>query len=194
MNMNDMYLKHKQWIETAGESGEQISLDEFDMHSISLDEPILEQGYFSACDFKEIVFNGVDFYLTEFYSCQFQGATFEECDFRKATVDYCDFTKATFRNCKFSRMDSYQAVFNNCVFENCSFVAVNLMESKMEGSLFEQCDFDDAYIDKATMTDARFITPSNLEKIKHISIIVSNNTLEGKAAIDCFCQTESISN
>ncbi|MBQ7624590.1 MAG: pentapeptide repeat-containing protein [Clostridia bacterium] len=168
---NDVFLKHKEWIATAGKSGEQACFDEADMHKVPLNKPILEQGYYSLCDFNGIQFTDVDFYLSEFYSCDFKNAVFKDCDFRKTTLDYSDFSKSVFINCKFSRADAFKTVFRECSFKGCSFVGINLMETNMEKATFENTDFDEAYIDKSIMSDAVFIDPENINKLNHISIV-----------------------
>lgn len=184
MELSTVFLKHKEWVDSAGESGKQINLDEVDMHGVKLEPPLLEQGYFSACDFKGIKFDGIDFYQSEFYSCDFSDAVFTNCDFRKTTLDYSDFSGAAFIGCKFSRADAYQAKFCNCSFKECSFVGFNLMEADMSQTIFEAVDFDEAYIDKSNMEGATNISPKNLDKANHISIVLQNGEiLEGSAAI-----------
>jgi len=184
-NFKIMLDKHKEWIDSAGESGEQISLDCVDMHSLTIKAPLLEQGFFSECDFSGLSFDTVDFYQSEFYSCSFTGAQFSHCDFRKATLDYSDFTGAVFSNCKFSRADAFKVKFDNCVFTNCSFVGFNLMEASIIAARIETTDFDSAYFDKVNALNAQLINPMNAEKANQINIYIENITdiIEGTAAI-----------
>lgn len=183
-NFDMLYESHKKWVDTAGESGHQINLDGTDMHSIPLNAPLLEQGFFSECDFSGLSFDNVDFYQSEFYSCNFTEAHFTNCDFRKTTLDYCVFQGATFSNCKFSRADAFNAQFNNCRFMGCSFVGFNLMESSIIGTVIETTDFDEAYFDKINAQNAVITNPLNADMVNHISIYLESpdHILEGKDA------------
>ena len=177
-------IKHIEWIESAGEKGEQISLDDVDMRSFPIDPRILEQGFFSDCNFSEISFTGTDFYLSEFYSCDFSNARFTDCDFTKTTLDYCIFSGAVFENCKFPRADAFQSVFQKCSFRNCSFVGFNLMDCDLQSSAFTSVDFDAAYLDKVKIEGAVFTDPENLPLLNHLSIIsAENQIIEGKQAV-----------
>ena len=98
----DAIMKHLEWIESIGETGEQIHLDRIDMHKLPFDPRVLEQGFFFECNFSGMAFDGVDFYQSEFYSCDFSNAHFTNCDFRKTTLDYSIFSGAIFENCRFS--------------------------------------------------------------------------------------------
>ena len=185
-NFNVSFEAHKQWVDSAGEFGKQISFDCTDMHSIPMKAPIMEQGFFSECDFKGMTFENVDFYLSEFYSCDFSGAHFINCDFRKTTLDYSIFSGADFTNCRFSRVDAYKTQFDKCVFRNCSFVGFNLMEGSIREDYIEATDFDGAYLDKVNAFGANVINPLNIEKINHISLYFesSETVTEGIPAIE----------
>lgn len=180
----DAIMKHLEWIESIGETGEQIHLDRIDMHKLPFDPRVLEQGFFSECNFSGMAFDGVDFYQSEFYSCDFSNAHFTNCDFRKTTLDYSIFSGAIFENCRFSRADAFQAVFQNCSFQDCSFVGFNLMECDLRSSVLTSIDFDAAYMDKIKCDNSIFTDPKNLLSLNHISIVVGEgDILEGESAI-----------
>lgn len=182
---NQLFDAHRRWVETSGASGKPLSLDGIDMRRVSLNAPVLEQAFFTDCDFRGMAFENVDFYRSEFYSCDFSHSVFIDCDFSKCALDYSSFTGSRFYRCKFPHADAFRADFDECIFQHCSLAGINLMECSLAKARIEETDFEEAYLDKIRASDAAIICPSNIEKINRISLLHKDGKTitEGAAAL-----------
>jgi uncharacterized protein YjbI with pentapeptide repeats len=183
-NILMMCKEHKLWIDTAGKQGKQLCLDETDMRTVKITPFMLEQSYYSECNFSGMTFYNIDFYQSELYSCDFTNAKFSKCDFRKCTLDYSNFSGATFVDCKFPRADAFQTCFDKCSFNNCSFVGFNIIEGSLNYAKFDLCDFDAIYLNKVSAEDFKLKKASNLDTVNYISLyITQEKIIEGVDAI-----------
>lgn len=63
-NIKEIMLRlesHRLWIETVGEQGEKLGLDEIDFRNIYLSQFPLDQAYITACIFDGMNLNHKDF-------------------------------------------------------------------------------------------------------------------------------------
>ena len=177
---------HREWIQSAGEQGNQMDLDNFDLTAINLTTFPFEQSFLTECRLTSHRFEGVDFFESEFYSCDFTDAWFVGCSFRKATLGYCNFRRAHFVRCEFPRAEVYQSCFAECCFEECSFVGISLMECDLSGTSLVDTDWDGAYLDQIIFRGAHGNTAKNINALVHAKISADpemDGWLEGTEAL-----------
>lgn len=178
---------HREWIQSAGERGSQLDLDNINMTAVDLRGFPFEQSYLAACKLNGLRFKDVDFYEAEFYSCDFTEAWFVGCSFRKATLDYCDFRCAHFVRCEFPRTEIYHSCFSNCCFEDSSFSGIDLMGCDLSDATFCSIDWDGAYLSQVNFRNAIGRASKNISTIVQPKIAIASTQedwLEGQSAIE----------
>ena len=179
--------EHRKWVQTAGERGSQMDLDNFDLTAMDLAGFLFEQVFLTGCRLSGLRLDSVDFYGSEFFSCDFSDTCFVGCSFRKATLDYCNFSRARFVRCQFPRTDAYQSCFSGCHFEDCSFIGFNLMESDLSRTVMIGIDWEEAYLDRVNLHAAEGRDSKSSATIIQPKISVDpalKNWLEGRQAIE----------
>lgn len=154
---------HHEWIETIGEKGRRLSLDEIDMRAIDLSVVKIELSYLAACFFDGMLIEDVDMYMSEMYSSTFRGAVLRRCDFTKAELSYADFSGAKLIDVRFNRTWAHDTTFRRCTFVRCSIGGLHLIESDLSDCTFEDVDLSDLMTSRSLFAGSSFIRPKGLD-------------------------------
>ncbi|MEY9972672.1 uncharacterized protein YjbI with pentapeptide repeats [Lysinibacillus sp. RC46] len=76
---------HRLWIETIGEQGEKLGIDEIDLRNVDLSQYPLDQAYITGCTFDGMDLNNKDISLSLLYSSTFISTNLEGADFGNLT-------------------------------------------------------------------------------------------------------------
>ena len=170
-NISTLFEKHKKWLETEGESGEQLVLEGIDSELLSREQlRLLTDSILTECCFSDTELKEIDFYHSELYSCVFKKAFFCKSMLIKAEVNDTTFTDTRFENVSFSNAEMFDCTFNRCLFTKSTFVCVGIWNSVFNSCTFSDIDFDSAYLENIVVSDSKFINPINLDKATKIEL------------------------
>lgn len=96
---------------------------------------------FEICDFYSVDSRDCSLSNTLFRICNFRESIFEYVDFTGACIIDCDFTKTKFKDSILSNLDIFNCVFKQTSFTNSKIWNVNLFNSKYVQ--IEECDFSE---------------------------------------------------
>ncbi|WP_242217401.1 pentapeptide repeat-containing protein [Bacillus cereus group sp. BfR-BA-01380] len=175
-NIISKFELHKKWVETIGEEGEKLRLDEVDLRNFDLSDKSLDQAYVTDCIFDNLNLENIDFYASILCSSTYRNANLNACDFYKADLSYTDFSNATIRNVRFSKSDCSEAIFNNA----------DLIECNLINASFYLTDFSNARLNNVDISCSRFkevllngVTLKNIKGIEEAHFVSINiGTLE----------------
>lgn len=137
---------HRLWIETLGEQGEKLGIDEINLRNFNLSYYPLDQANITDCIFDGMDLNNKDFSSSLLCSSTFISTNLEGADFGKSNVSYVDFTNA---NMKASRLaDSV------CI--ETVFIKADLSDANLVAGLFDETDFRNAVLLNADIRLATF--------------------------------------
>ncbi|OMD79251.1 pentapeptide repeat-containing protein [Paenibacillus odorifer] len=137
---------HHIWIETIGEQGEQLGIDEIDLRNVELSHYPLGQAYITACNFDGMNLNRKDFSLSLLSSSTFISTSLEGADFCKSNVSYANFTNAKVKGARFADCECIETVF----------VKADLSDANLVAGLFDETDFRNAILFNADVRLATF--------------------------------------
>ena len=92
--LNGIFRSHAEWLESEGESGEQLILENVNSEQLTFEQiQFLTESILTECTFTDIVLNEIDLYHTEMYSCKFSKASFHKVQLITSEVNDTEFTK-----------------------------------------------------------------------------------------------------
>ncbi len=127
MGKNELYKKfmeHKKWLDSLGEEGENLFLDEIDLRQVSIENEVYEQGYIAACIFNNREMKDFSFYLSKLYSSSFKNCKLENVDFTKGELSYTNFSDSILCNVNFHKCDCTEGDFHNSKLFNVKLTDV----------------------------------------------------------------------
>ncbi|SFC83179.1 Pentapeptide repeat-containing protein [Bacillus sp. 491mf] len=161
-NVASKFELHKRWVETIGEEGDQLNLDEVDFRNIDCSKSLLEQSYLTGCIFDGLNLKNVDFHGSVLCSSTYKKTNLDSCDFYKSDLGYTNFSYAILKNVNFSKSDFWEALFNNA----------NLTECNLSDTNFSSTDFSNVRLSNVDISLSRFentlFSGATLENIKGI--------------------------
>ncbi|MDC0761075.1 pentapeptide repeat-containing protein [Brevibacillus sp. AG] len=137
---------HKQWIDSIGETGERLVVDEVDFRSIDVAEYRLVESRLIASTFDGMNLKDKDFYAAHLYSSTFRSANLENAIFIKSEASYADFSNANLQKTNFVKSSCFETVF----------AQADLRKAKLVNALFYQADFRDADLQDADIRYSSF--------------------------------------
>lgn len=140
INVFNMFNLHKKWVETIGDEGEQLKLDEVDLRVFNLSEVLLEQSYLIDCTFDDLKLENVDFHSSLLASSTFINASLDQCDFYKSDLRYTDFSNCIIKNSRFSKADCWEAAFNNACLVDCNLINISFHLTDFRNARLENVD------------------------------------------------------
>ncbi|MDP9699627.1 uncharacterized protein YjbI with pentapeptide repeats [Paenibacillus intestini] len=166
----NMFALHKKWVETIGEEGEQLKLDEVDLRVFDLSDVLLEQSYLIDCTFDDLKLENVDFHSSLLASSTFINASLDRCDFYKSDLRYTDFSNCIIRNSSFSKADCWEAAFNNACLVDCNLINVSFHLTDFRNARLENVDisvstFKDTLLNKVTLKSIKGIEEAFFQSI-----------------------------
>ncbi len=177
---------HRVWIETIGEKGEKLGVDEIDFRSIDLVGYPLDQAYLTACTFDGMDLKKIDMSSSLLCSSTFKNTNLINADFYKADLSYSDFTNADAQGARFAKADCSEAVFLNANLTNSKLVACSLYLTDFRNVTLNNADVSSSSFKDTLLKGAKLIGLRGLEEafIKSINIGTpeSPNILVGEEA------------
>jgi len=166
----NMFALHKKWVETIGEEGEQLKLDEVDLRVFDLSDVLLEQSYLIDCTFDDLKLENVDFHSSLLASSTFINASLDKCDFYKSDLRYTDFSNCIIRNSSFSKADCWEAAFNNACLVDCNLINVFFHLTDFRNARLENVDisvstFKDTLLNGITLKSIKGIEEAFFQSI-----------------------------
>lgn len=137
---------HRLWIETIGEQGEKLGIDEIDLRDVDLSHYPLDQAYITACIFDGMDLKHKDISSSLLSSSTFISANLEKADFCKSNVSYADFTNANIKAARLADSECIETIFVKADLSNANLVA----------GLFDETDFRNAFLLNADIRLATF--------------------------------------
>ncbi|WP_028558684.1 pentapeptide repeat-containing protein [Paenibacillus pinihumi] len=137
---------HRLWIETIGEQGEKLGIDEIDLRNVDLSQYPLDQAYITECIFDGMNLNDKDFSSSLLSSSTFISTNLERADFCKSNVSYVDFTNANVKAARLADSECIETVF----------VKADLSDANLVAGLFDETDFRNAILNNADLRLATF--------------------------------------
>lgn len=179
---------HRLWIETIGEQGEKLGIDEIDLRNVDLSKYPLDQAYITACIFDGMELNHKDFSSSLLSSSSFISTNLEEADFCKSTVSYADFTNANLKAARLADSECIETVFVQADLSNTNLVAALFDETDFRNAIFINADVRLATLERVLLKGAKLTGLRGLEEafIKSINIGTPEepNILVGEEAIE----------
>lgn len=166
----NMFDLHKKWVETIGDEGEQLKLDEVDLRVFDLSDVLLEQSYLIDCIFDDLKLENIDFHSSLLASSTFINTCLDKCDFYKSDLRYTDFSNCIIKNSRFSKGDCWEAAFNNACLVDCNLINVSFHLTDFRNARLENIDisvstFKDTLLNGVTLKGIKGIEEAFFQSI-----------------------------
>lgn len=166
----NMFDLHKKWVETIGDEGEQLKLDEVDLRVFDLSDVLLEQSYLIDCTFDDLKLENIDFHSSLLASSTFINTCLDKCDFYKSDLRYTDFSNCIIKNSRFSKADCWEAAFNNACLVDCNLINVSFHLTDFRNARLENIDisvstFKDTLLNGVTLKGIKGIEEAFFQSI-----------------------------
>ncbi|MDT9719655.1 pentapeptide repeat-containing protein [Paenibacillus sp. ClWae2A] len=166
----NMFDLHKKWVETIGDEGEQLKLDEVDLRVFDLSDVLLEQSYLIDCTFDDLKLENIDFHSSLLASSTFINTCLDKCDFYKSDLRYTDFSNCIIKNSRFSKGDCWEAAFNNACLVDCNLINVSFHLTDFRNARLENIDisvstFKDTLLNGVTLKGIKGIEEAFFQSI-----------------------------
>jgi uncharacterized protein YjbI with pentapeptide repeats len=151
LTLDELLLKHIEYVATGGRHGKQLVIDNTDMRKgVSFAAQRLTAMKALRCTFGEMDLRGIEL----------QGARFEECDFRKAQMQNGDLRGASFKKCIMNRANFSNAKMGALIIRKPDGVSQQLPcrfeSAQLRQAIFSGTRLTDAVFTDADLTDADF--------------------------------------
>ncbi|WP_342551854.1 pentapeptide repeat-containing protein [Paenibacillus sp. FSL R7-0652] len=164
INVFNMFNLHKKWVETIGDEGEQLKLDEVDLRVFDLSEVLLEQSYLIDCTFDDLKLENVDFHSSLLASSTFINASLDKCDFYKSDLRYTDFSNCIIKNSRFSKADCWEAAFNNACLVDCNLINISFHLTDFRNERLENVDISVSTFKDALLNEVKLKSIKGIEE------------------------------
>lgn len=150
-------------------------------------------------EFKQCLFEGVNFEDTTFENSYFIDITFKNCDLSNIKLYACLLRRVQFINCKCLGSDFSESVFDNIIMTDCLCGFANFAFMKNKEVHFANCDFQNASFletklnktsyNECSFTECEFLHSSlyniDLSTCRLEGILISPTDIQG-AIIDSY--------
>lgn len=161
---------HQIWLESAGEKGKKLILDEINLEYIDLSKFILKEARLISCSFDSMDLEAGNFILTWVCSSTFRNTCLQAANFYKGNVSYANFSNSNLRNARFTDCESEETIFlgadlSNAELNICYFSSVDFRDSILENANIEDSFFEDVLVKGASFRNVRGIENANIISI-----------------------------
>ncbi|WP_232699734.1 pentapeptide repeat-containing protein [Brevibacillus daliensis] len=163
---------HRLWIETIGEQGDKLGIDESDLRDVDLSQYPLDQAYITACIFDGMDLNHKDISSSLLCSSTFISANLEGTDFCKSNISYVDFTNANIKAARLADSECIETVFAKADLSNANLVAGLFDETDFRNAILYNADIRLATFERVLLNGAKLTGIRGIEEafIKSINI------------------------
>lgn len=161
---------HQIWLESAGENGKKLILDEINLEYLDLSKFSFKEARLIGCSFDSMNLEAGNFILTWVCSSTFRNAWLQAANFYKGNVSYADFSNSNLNNTKFTDCESAETIFlgadlSNAELNVCYFSSVDFRNSKLDNANIEDSFFEDVLVKGASFRNVRGIENANIISI-----------------------------
>jgi len=161
---------HQVWLESAGENGKKLILDEINLEYIDLSKFSLKEARLISCSFDNVNLEAGNFILTWVCSSTFRNAWLKHASFYKANVSYANFSNSNLKNTKFTDCESEETVFlgadlSNADLNICYFSSVDFRDAVLDNANIEDSFFEDVLVKGASFRNVKGIENANIISI-----------------------------
>lgn len=177
--MEELFIKHKEWLESQGQNGTQLILDNADMTNAKLNGKLLHEAKILECDFSNKCMAETDFENSLMCSSIFNYCTIDGCNFRKSDLQYSEFKNAKIMNTSFAKADLYEADFENATLSNSKMINACLYLANFSNVKFKNIDFSGTVFEETILVGAEFKNIIDIDGaiIKSINIGTFDNPI-----------------
>lgn len=157
--LRGMLVKHKVWVESGGEFGEQAHFDGCRVHIENLRGAVFEKMDFSGADLSGSTFTDCYFDKCHFDHAILNDVTFSGCHFlNETTFDHAQAYKVTFDGGEIgeSSLQDFHASrlhMHNVTCRNSHFEGMQVNDMEIRGGKFDLCWWQGAILNRASMTE-----------------------------------------
>lgn len=168
--MTKQLEEHQIWLESAGEYGKKLVLDEINLEYFDLSKFSLKEARLIGCSFDSMNLEEGNFILTWLYSSTFRNTCLQGANFYKGYVSYADFSYSNLRNSKFTDCESAETIFlgadlSNAELNICYFSGVDFRDSILDNANIEDSFFEDVLVKGASFRNVKGIENANIISI-----------------------------
>ncbi|RJG21436.1 pentapeptide repeat-containing protein [Paenibacillus thiaminolyticus] len=158
---------HQEWLESAGDKGKKLVLDEINLESLFLSIFSFKEARLIECSFDGMNLEKGNFILTWLCSSTFRNACLQGANFYKGNVSYADFSYSDLKNSKFTDCESSETIFlgadlTNSELNVCYFDNVDFRNSKLDNANIEDSFFENVLVKGASFRNVRGIDNANI--------------------------------
>ncbi|MFJ6267105.1 pentapeptide repeat-containing protein [Lysinibacillus xylanilyticus] len=170
---------HRVWIETIGDQGKKLGLDEIDFREFDLIGYPLNQAYLTACKFDGMNLSSCDMSSSLLCSSTFKSTSLVNADFYKTDLSYADFTNANAQNARFAKTDCSEAIFLNANLENSKLISCSLDLTDFQNANLKNVDISLSAFEGTLLKGTTLVGIKGLEEafIKSINIGTQENPI-----------------
>ncbi len=179
---------HRIWIESIGEQGEKLSVDEIDFRGFDLTGYPLNQAFLTECKFDGMNLCNMDMSSSLLCSSTFKNTNLVNADFYKADLSYADFSDANVQNVRFAKTDCSEAIFLKANLENSKLISCSLYLTDFQNANLKNVDislssFEETFLKGTTLTGIKgleeaFIKSINIGTLENPMILLGEKARE----------------
>lgn len=139
--------QHKLWVDSIGQNGEKLYLEEKLLEGGEWDNIDLSQGDIIECIFKDIILKYCDFYYARLCSSRFENVQIISGEFVRANLAYSQFINTELVNSNLSKADFSNSCLENVKIKDSKFINCLLYNVCFKNACLENIDFSGAYIE-----------------------------------------------
>ncbi len=196
----DAMRAHREWLQSLGDAGERLHLQDADLGQVRLQGAILSGARFERCGFSGSALTLSHLDGAELIGCDFTGASLsgstlaeaelEGCVFVGADLSLVSFKEAVLRDCRFEEALGDRVAFEKAKVHDCSFERADLRQAGFDDARFEDVSLRGARLSRdpswrgagGSAFRARFsdcdLTGADLDHLQLMGTVFDGCTLE----------------
>lgn len=187
---NLLLSQHQPYVNSFGETGMQIRINQFDLSNIGIKNTSLTDSFITESVFRDNRFENVEIFDAKLCGCEFKNVMFSNINFVKTDLSFCVFVNCKFIDTKLKRCETNETIFADTQFISCDLFDV-FSFSLLKNILF--CDMDLRYLDFYQVM-AEHITFRNIKGFNVDKAVISlnagnfrnENIITGENAVEYF--------
>lgn len=142
---------------TAGLELEGLSSTSSDFSYADFSGVIINNGYFSGCNFSYGKFNGSRFINTDLSMTTFREVNIKEMRISKSDCFGFEMRESELIGCEFEDINFTTSTFYDLKCKNCKFINCQFDTLTFNSTVFEDCDITDSFFSDLAISDFKLI-------------------------------------